>query len=335
MTDIYALPATTGCISGLWDQSVSGVSLLSHGGSKRAAGAWLSSSRLVANCRPALCLSAQNRNPWHTAESALEMAHRAGVYWRGNQRNDRRDAGRTRALAVAVVEEGLEQAKLELLSEVLETGRGLSTTADQRAIVEEKLVAVEKFDAGTPLELDELDGTWLLQYTTAPDVVQILQASETPFLQVGQIFQKFECKERADDGVVRNVVRLSVPGILQDDGATLVVTAEFSVVSSRSIALNFEEAQLGQVEISAGLQALLAPAFLPRTFLNLEVLQFFRNLIVRVPLVQSVIRNNTTKRAPVGLWYYLTYLDRDMLVGRALGSGGVFVFCRTQQLELP
>lgn len=33
--------------------------------------------------------------------------------------------------------------------------------------------------------------------------------------QVGQIFQKFECGDRTDGGVVRNVVRWSIPTILE------------------------------------------------------------------------------------------------------------------------
>jgi hypothetical protein len=45
-------------------------------------------------------------------------------------------------------------------------------------------VGVEKFNAGTAVELDRLHGTWLLQYTTAPDVISLLQAAELPFLQV-------------------------------------------------------------------------------------------------------------------------------------------------------
>lgn len=45
---------------------------------------------------------------------------------------------------------------------------------------------VEKFNAGAPLLLDQLHGTWLLQYTTAPDVVSLLQAAN-PFLQVKRL----------------------------------------------------------------------------------------------------------------------------------------------------
>lgn len=39
-------------------------------------------------------------------------------------------------------------------------------------------------------------------------------------------------------------------------------------------------------------------------------------------------------RRQVGGLYYLSYLDRNMLVGRAVGGGGVFVFTKAQPLEL-
>lgn len=37
------------------------------------------------------------------------------------------------------------------------------------------------------------------------------------------------------------------------------------------------------------------------------------------------------RRSPGGL-YYLSYLDRDMLLGRSVGGGGVFIFTRAQPL---
>ncbi len=38
-------------------------------------------------------------------------------------------------------------------------------------------------------------------------------------------------------------------------------------------------------------------------------------------------------RQSVGGLYYLSYLDDNMLLGRAVGGGGVFVFTRAQPLE--
>ena len=35
------------------------------------------------------------------------------------------------------------------------------------------------------------------------------------YMQVGQIYQKFECKDRSDGGTVRNVVRWSIENLLE------------------------------------------------------------------------------------------------------------------------
>uniref|UniRef100_J3N3Z8 Uncharacterized protein n=1 Tax=Oryza brachyantha TaxID=4533 RepID=J3N3Z8_ORYBR len=35
------------------------------------------------------------------------------------------------------------------------------------------------------------------------------------WIQVGQIYQKFECKDRSDGGIVRNVVRWSIENLLE------------------------------------------------------------------------------------------------------------------------
>ncbi|MFQ6633453.1 hypothetical protein Gotur_012286 [Gossypium turneri] len=144
---------------------------------------------------------------------------------------------------------------------------------------------------GAPLDMAVLDGTWRLQYTSAPDVVVLLEAAaRLPFFQVGQIFQKFECRDQLRGGVIRNVVRWSIPNLLEEqEGATLVVSAKFDVVSVRNIYLQFEE---------------VTPVF------------HFQNL------------------RSVGGLYYLSYLDQNMLLGRAVGGGGVFVFTKAQPLEL-
>ncbi|XP_042456452.1 probable plastid-lipid-associated protein 10, chloroplastic isoform X1 [Zingiber officinale] len=221
----------------------------------------------------------------------------------------------------------LERRKLDLLRAVQDTQRGLSATADQRSAVEEALVSVEEYDAGSPVVLSKLDGTWRLNYTTASDVLVLFEAAtRLPFLQVGQIFQKFECKDRSDGGVVRNVVRWSISPLLEElEGATLVVSAKFSLLSKRNIFLQFEEVAVENIRISEELQALIAPAIFPRSYLSLQILQFIRSFRTQVPV------SGPDRRSPGGL-YYLSYLDRDMLLGRAAGGGGVFVFTRAQPL---
>ncbi|KAL9430463.1 hypothetical protein AB3S75_025786 [Citrus x aurantiifolia] len=225
----------------------------------------------------------------------------------------------------------LENKKHDLLSTIQGTQRGHNTNADQRSIIEEALVGLEGYNMGEPIDLVKLDGTWRLQYTSAPDVLVLFEAAaRLPFFKVGQIFQKFECRDKLDGGVIHNVVRWSVPPLLEkEEGATLVVSAKFDVVSVRNIYLQFEEITVQNIYISEELQALIAPAILPRSFLSLQILQFIRAFKAQIP-----VTNTTPGRRSVGGLYYLSYLDNNMLLGRAVGGGGVFVFTKAQPLEL-
>lgn len=222
-----------------------------------------------------------------------------------------------------------ERRKHELLRAVQETRRGFAAGPDQRAAIEEAVVAVEERGAGkgTPIDLAALDGTWRLCYTSASDVLVLFEAAERlPLLQVGQIYQKFECKDRSDGGIVRNVVRWSIENLLEEqEGATLMVSAKFVVLSKRNIFLQFEEVAVENIKISEQLQTLIAPAILPRSFLSLQILQFLKTFRTQVPV------SGPERRSPGGL-YYLSYLDRDMLLGRSVGGGGIFVFTKAQPL---
>ncbi|KAF7814649.1 putative plastid-lipid-associated protein 10, chloroplastic [Senna tora] len=221
----------------------------------------------------------------------------------------------------------LENKKHELLCSIQETQRGLSTTADQRSSIEESLVNVEAYNSGEPIDLVKLNGTWRLQYTSAPDVLILLDAAaRLPFFQVGQIFQKFECLDQTNGGVIRNVVRWSIPNLLEDqEGATLLVSAKFTVVSVRNIYLRFQEISIQDISISEELQALIAPAILPRSFISLQILQFLRTFKAQIPV-------RDPGRESIGGLYYLSYLDDNMLLGRAVGGGGVFIFTRAQPI---
>ncbi|KAI3904499.1 hypothetical protein MKW98_014679 [Papaver atlanticum] len=223
----------------------------------------------------------------------------------------------------------LESKKHDLLRAIQDTQRGLITNPDQRYSIEEALVCVEGYDAGTEIDLKKLDGTWRLQYTSASDVIVLFESAQRlPFLQVGQIFQKFECRDQTDGGVVRNVVQWSIPSLLEEqEGATLLVSANFSVVSKRNIYLEFEEISVQNIKVSEELQAWIAPAVLPRSYLSLQILQFLQTFKAAVPV------SSPGRRSAGGL-YYLSYLDNNMLLGRSVGGGGVFVFTKAQPFLL-
>ncbi|KAI4369815.1 hypothetical protein MLD38_018219 [Melastoma candidum] len=166
---------------------------------------------------------------------------------------------------------------------IQDTQRRLVTTADQRSSIEEALVSLETSCSGGSIDLERLDGTWRLQYTSAPDVLVLLDsAARFPFFQEG-------------------------------NGATLVVSAKFSVVSARNIYLQFDQIRLQDIYINEGLQALIVPALLPRSFLSLQVLQFIRSFRAEIPVQDR---------------------GSEMLLGRAVGGGGCFVFSRGQPLQL-
>ncbi|KAJ8440375.1 hypothetical protein Cgig2_012811 [Carnegiea gigantea] len=249
--------------------------------------------------------------------------------------------------AATTINHELETKKYNLLTIIQDTERGLKTTANQRSSIEEAMVRfsfyftcadfaqcyieliviVEGYEAGEPIELEKLDGTWRLQYTSAPDVLVLFEvATRLPFLQVGQIFQKFECSGQSKEGVVKNIIKWSIRNLLEEnEGATLIVSAKFSLVSRRNIYLQFEEIELQDIRISEQLQALIAPALLPRTYLSLQILQFIRSFKAQVPVNSPV-----SSRQSVGGLYYLSYFDDNMLLGRAVGGGGVFIFTRAQ-----
>ncbi|WOG83946.1 hypothetical protein DCAR_0103125 [Daucus carota subsp. sativus] len=236
---------------------------------------------------------------------------------------------------IVKVEVDTETRKHNLLKAIQDTQRGISATPLQRS----------SLDAALPLDLDLLNGNWRLQYTSAPDVLILFESAnrlpffqESPsilikhsfwcllFNQVGQIYQSFECQAESKGGYVCNVVRWSIPKLLEEEeGATLLVSAKFSVVSSRNIFLQFEEITIKDIYISEEVQALIAPAILPRTFFSLQILQFIRTFEAQYPV-------ENPGRQSVGGLYYLSYLDNNILLGRAVGGGGVFVFTRAPTL---
>uniref|UniRef100_A0A7S0S736 Plastid lipid-associated protein/fibrillin conserved domain-containing protein n=1 Tax=Mantoniella antarctica TaxID=81844 RepID=A0A7S0S736_9CHLO len=268
----------------------------------------------------------------------------------------------------------LSDTKRALLEAVDGTYRGCVTTAGERALVEEAQVALEGLSVGggeggsgdeCHLDLDLLAGKWRLVYTTAPDVLSVLRLQrDTGLLEVGDIFQSFTA-----DGKIENEIRLSVPLLLapatqgSDGGVALKVDADYTRTGVRTLNLTFQEARVSEVRISDTVEALVAPALLPRGSLNHQVLLAIRELELRFPLRGAVTSmggggggggdvggssmgkqsggvadgaagdggSSSSKRGGVAVGsYLLSYLDEDMLVGRA-GAGGTFIFKRVIQ----
>lgn len=217
-----------------------------------------------------------------------------------------------------------------------------------RGAIEEAQVAVENLAADSGLDWPLLAGKWRLLYTTASDVVPILE-SETrlslpllgvPPVRVGNIYQEFSAVDDEGVGRISNIIELGVPYLLAEKkGVTITVQARYEIRSPHRITLWFEEARLEHLRISEGFESLLAPALLPRGILQQNLLLFLRELQIRIPfgtLRQNAFRaTGGTSQNPyaAGGSYQLMYLDEDMLIGRATTQGGSFVFARDENKE--
>ena len=74
-------------------------------------------------------------------------------------------------------------------------------------------------------------------------------------------------------------------------------------------------------------ETLLAPAILPRSSLNHQILMAIKELELKFPLRGALTSmGGGDEGAAVGS-YHLTYCDEDVLVGRA-AAGGVYIFTR-------
>ena len=198
---------------------------------------------------------------------------------------------------------------------------------------------------------NRLNGRWKLIYTTALDVTGLLVFSvpppplpffPPPPIVVGDIFQEF----KTDAKEIVNEIRASVPWMLEEkDGVILRVNATYKEVddssnnSKKALELVFQEAVVSDVRISELTETLLAPAILPRSELNQRALLFLRDFEVRFPLFGRAARamggsdENGVSGAAVGR-YEFSYCDEDVLIGKATGSQGIFIFTKDHQSQM-
>jgi hypothetical protein len=201
----------------------------------------------------------------------------------------------------------------------------MEASRETRVAIQEAALALDAF--GGELQLDVLAGTWRLLYTTAADVLVLLEAEARSLglLRVGDILQCFDAY-----GLVENVINVSGPL----GAATLRVRARYERAGTKTIRLAFTEAGVDTVVVSDGLETLLAPALLPRTAPQMLLLQALRDLNVYLPLPgvgrdASAPSDGVLGAANAGA-YLLSFCDPDVLLGRALTGGGLFIFQRAQ-----
>lgn len=216
--------------------------------------------------------------------------------------------------------------KRELRQLVSSTERGGMADSLTRGRVEELQVALESSTAGLPVDWSLLEGTWNVIYTTARDVTGIVRNDpRLPYksLMVGQEYSWGAGRQEVR-GVVTNIIEVELlPFFLQGTTFSINVEADFAISACRSIGLRFRSVSLRRLEPGANLQGLLAPALLPRGWWNLQTLDFIRSLDLTF---MFPIKGSADAAIPSSL--DITYLDSDMLIGRAQGGGGVYMFER-------
>lgn len=113
---------------------------------------------------------------------------------------------------------------------------------------------------------------------------------------------------------------------------TVEVRAKYDVRSPQRIRLTFQEAGVKNICITDELELLLAPAILPRSWLNHQVLLALREAELFVPLrarLPALFQSaSASLERSFGSEYLLSFLDEDTLIGSQTGSGGTFIFLR-------
>lgn len=237
----------------------------------------------------------------------------------------------TRSASAGSTEPDVVTRKNALRELVEDTSRGSKADLTTRGRIAEAQVALET--TSTSVDYEKLAGTWDLIYTTALDVLPILFLGEAPTIggiklpspfKLGRISQKFSSP---DEGIIENIISYSIPGLLEEEGIITTVTARYEVLTSRRIYLTFQKAGVSDIKITPQLESLIAPAMLPRGGFNHQLLLGIREFDFSIPLNRD---SPFFPSAREGGNYLLTYLDDDMLIGRASGTGGAFIFNRRE-----
>lgn len=222
-----------------------------------------------------------------------------------------------------------EHAKKTFFERIQGTQRGARTSSLERGAIEEALVELENVVASQPVEWSQLPGTWNVVYTTARDVRDIVEDQPVvPFARSTLVGQEYSSLK---DGEVTNIIKLELVDlppfldVLAGTCISILVKADYSICSLKSIGLRFKSAAVGHVEPSEGLEGVILNPVLPRGQWNLSLLEFLRNVEVAYQFPGMVSTSNPSR---IGPSLDVTYLDEDLFVGRAQQGGGVYVYQR-------
>ncbi len=191
--------------------------------------------------------------------------------------------------------------KESLLEAIAGKNRGLLTTDNDKIAILSIIARLEdRNPTPRPLEARELlDGDWRLLYTSSRSLLNI---DQIPLLKLGQIYQSI----RIAEAKIYNIAE--VYGLPYLEGL-IGVTARFEAVSERRVQVKFERSILG-------LQRLIGYQSPANLIEQIASGKKFTAIDLQI--------NNPNQQG----WLDITYLDRDMRIGRG-NEGNVFVLTKT------
>ena len=256
-------------------------------------------------------------SPW----SRLELARHA--------RLSRRQA------RVEMRASSLEREVDAFLNLVAPTSRGGSTSAMDRGEIEQQICSLESTMADRDIDWGRLCGTWDVVFTTARDVRGLMNERPLPFAEANLVGQVYDNAGGVENYIVLTAVRDRawplISDLLSGTSLSVRVQAEWRITGVRSIGLSFKRASVGQIEFSdeAMLKAVLTnPVFPPRGQWNLDALELLRDSNLSLDFVSGADDGADTRRVLPSL--HIAYLDDRLLIGRAVETGGLYVYRRRQ-----
>jgi len=190
--------------------------------------------------------------------------------------------------------------KLELLDAIAGKNRGLLANELEKQAI---LAAIAQLEGRNPTERpteapELLTGDWRLLYTTSRE---LLGLDRLPLLKLGQIYQCI----RASEGRIYNIAEIYGLPFLE---GLVSVAAQFTAISAQRVAVKFDRSVLGLQRL-VGYQSPQALIEQLKSSQRLFALDF------------NIDRPNQQG------WLDITYLDRDLRIGRG-NEGSVFVLAR-------
>lgn len=225
------------------------------------------------------------------------------------------------------------QAKQLFFERIRGTERGARTSSLERGTIEEALVNLENVVASQAINWSHLPGTWNVVYTTARDVRDIVKDQPIlPFARSTLVGQEYSPLV-GGGGEVTNIIKLELVdlpplvSILSGTCVSILVKADYSISSLKSIGLRFKSAAVGHVEPSEGVEGLILNPVLPRGQWNLSLLNYLKDLEIAFQF-PGESTSNSSRMNTIRPSLDVTYLDSNLFVGRAQQGGGIYVYER-------